>query len=1187
MTDSALPAHLEVLLADEPVLDLYAHGPWRVPDGRYEEVWARAERLNGDPRAQELPFERPDYLGEHTTAVGAELLGLLDYLPGVGAVRAGTRADLEWELLAPLATQPREPDRSAKPWRSSATEYRPPGNTLVNAAGDDPELRTLAFGLHRECLDVFAGIAPLESRRRAMISLHDTVMGDPDLRARALTTPAEKLPGLWAGAADDDVLAALPELAGPVAHLEWAVTGFLAANQHLSGVVPGESAEGMLGTLLLHASLTEVPTAFAVFDDTDLYEVMRRVVREAAAEFDPITWRSNVHAWLARCLVAGAADGCRAWLDMAVRISAAVQGLPHNPTFTAGCGVPVMAFQDTIRQYFHRARVPNPLVTRLNRPSWAAREPVVRPTARLVGQPDFAAALRAGVTDAAARRGARVLVCGPEGTGRRTGATLFAREVVATNVTWLHGELFANLDDSEAVQQVAGAMIGSVLVVDGLDRVLDYPCGATALEELRRHVRRQPGLHVIVVCGPGGDRRVFDANPALHQLFRVTQTREFAEADLAELFTRAVAERGAAVAPEVAASAGVLLSRTPGIRNLRGARLATHLAEQAVTAASNRPAAGRGPTPGSILSAGTDRNRRSSGPVDNSAAGVQVTAADLPVLLAAAPTDAQAELDALAGLDTVKSELAFLVAEERAAKLRRAAGITTTAARRHVVFTGESGTGKTTVARILGRLLAAAGALPAGQLVTVDAADLVAGRTGDISGAVHRVVERAFGGVLCVEDAQALTTTDSADWRPREATSALLAALQAHSAELVVVLTGTDAGVNGLLRSDPDLAAHFGKVLRFPDLTAEEFVRVFEGKAAAAGFVPRAGVVERVRALLADTRQTGNGRAAVALLDRTIALQARRVLADGIVDETESWHEILPSDVPPTLTPTARVELPSDPLAEIDKLVGLAPVKEEVRLLVAEAKAERLRREAGIPLSTPTRHLVFTGNPGTAKTTLARLIAAAYAHLGLLSTGHLVEVTSTDLIGEYLGQTAPKVRAAVTRALGGVLFVDEAYALTPATHWDDYSREALAELLRGMEEHRNDLVVIVAGYSREMTRFLRSNPGLASRFPTTLEFPDYTDDELLDIFSLMVRTSGYEVADGVTSRVRSLVATTPRGSSFGNGRFVRNLLDRTIARQAERLTTTNSPTDIRLLRPEDLPDAAVEQPEEISTGQYL
>jgi SpoVK/Ycf46/Vps4 family AAA+-type ATPase len=1174
MTKKALPRHLEVLLADdEPVLDLYAHGPWRVPDGLFEEVWERAEQLNGDPRARRLALDRPDFFSAGTSAVGVELVTLIDYLPGIGAVRSGTRADLEWELFAGFAAEPREPERAPMPWRTSASDFRPPGAWLLTAAGGDQELREVAFELFRDCLDVFTGIVPLEARRRAVISLHDKVMGDAELRARALRDPVKKLPELWASAADADVLAELPELAGPVAHLEWAVSGFFTAHEHLLAVVGTDSREVALGALLLHASLDHVPAGFQAFDDTGLYDVLREVVAKAGEDFDPVKWRKDIRRWLTLCLLGGAADGCRAWLDMAVRVTAAAQGLPGIPAFTTGCGIPTTPFQQDLRQLYRPTKVPNRLVPRLLDRSPAR---VVPAADRLVGQPELTAALRAAVADATPTRGALVMFCGPEGSGRRTAATLLARELNPDPAIWLHDEYFAGLDASSIVREVkAFAARGRVLVLDGVDRVLGYPSGATVAEELRRQLKLNPGMHVIAVCGPGGDRPLFDANPALYQRFRVAHAREFAEQDWAELFTRAVGERGGVVAADVAATGGVLLSRTPGIGNLRGARLATYLADQCVAAARKRAG---DPQP------------------------VEVTAADLPVHLTAGAlggatgggslADPRAELDACVGLDTVKGELALLVAEERAARLRRAAGIATTSARQHFVFTGGPGTGKTTVARILGRMLAAAGALPAGHLVTVDGADLVAGRSGDVSAAVRRAIERARGGVLCVEDAQALMVTSSDDNRPREATSALLAAVQTPTVELVVVLTGTDAGVNGLLRAEPDLAARFGKVLRFPNLTDEEFVDVFAAKAAAAGFVPGEGVLDRVRRLLAATpqRPPGNARAAVTLLDRTIALQAQRVLADGIVDENESWHEIRVDDVPESLVDAARVQLPADPLAEIDRLIGLGAVKQEVRLLVAEAKAERLRRDAGIPLSTPTRHLVFTGNPGTAKTTVARLVAAAYAKLGLLSAGHVVEVGGTDLIGEYLGQTAPKVRAVVTKALGGVLFIDEAYALAPATHWDDYNREALAELLRGMEEHREDLVVIVAGYSREMARFLRGNPGLASRFPTTIEFPDYGDDELLAIFELMVTDAGFELSDGVADGVRDVLRATPRGSAFGNGRFIRNVLDRTVARQADRLTSTGAGAsdEVRLLRPEDLPPVRTEPAgEDVPTGQYL
>jgi SpoVK/Ycf46/Vps4 family AAA+-type ATPase len=275
----------------------------------------------------------------------------------------------------------------------------------------------------------------------------------------------------------------------------------------------------------------------------------------------------------------------------------------------------------------------------------------------------------------------------------------------------------------------------------------------------------------------------------------------------------------------------------------------------------------------------------------------------------------------------------------------------------------------------------------------------------------------------------------------------------------------------------------------------------------------------------------------------------------------------------------------------IEGLIGLESVKREVRLLVAEAKADRMRRDAGLPIAAPTRHLVFTGNPGTAKTTIARLIAAVYAKLGLLSSGHLVEVSHADLIAEYIGQTAPKVRSAVERALGGVLFIDEAYALTPGDSHNSYGPEAIAELLRLMEERRDDLVVIVAGYQDRMTNFLAANPGLASRFPTTVDFPDYDDDELVAIFESMATAAGYVLHDGVRDAVLRALWSVPRDESFGNGRVMRNLLDRAIALQAERITAEGSTVDgdeVRLLRPSDLAEtgATLARTDE-RTGQYL
>jgi SpoVK/Ycf46/Vps4 family AAA+-type ATPase len=230
-------------------------------------------------------------------------------------------------------------------------------------------------------------------------------------------------------------------------------------------------------------------------------------------------------------------------------------------------------------------------------------------------------------------------------------------------------------------------------------------------------------------------------------------------------------------------------------------------------------------------------------------------------------------------------------------------------------------------------------------------------------------------------------------------------------------------------------------------------------------------------------------------------------------------------------------------------MTGLASVKHQVRLLAAEARAGQLRRDAGLPAGTPSRHMIFTGPPGTAKTAVARLIAAIYAQLGLLSSGHLIEVTRADLIGRYIGETAPRVTLAVASALGGVLFI-----LALSNSPNDYGPEAIATLLKLMEDHRGDLVVIAAGYEHEMHALLQANPGQASRFPRTVHFPAYTDEQLAAIFASMTRSAGLQLADGTTAKLRAILAATPRGKNFGNARHVRNLLEQAMSAQAVRIT---------------------------------
>lgn len=259
-------------------------------------------------------------------------------------------------------------------------------------------------------------------------------------------------------------------------------------------------------------------------------------------------------------------------------------------------------------------------------------------------------------------------------------------------------------------------------------------------------------------------------------------------------------------------------------------------------------------------------------------------------------------------------------------------------------------------------------------------------------------------------------------------------------------------------------------------------------------------------------------------------------------------------------TPAATEQVEEEPPENIEDLkkelneyIGLDTVKKEVESLINLVTVQKMRKENGLPVNDLSLHMVFSGNPGTGKTMVARLMARIYKSLGILSKGHLVEVDRSGLVAGYVGQTAIKTGEAIQKAMGGVLFIDEAYALTNRGG-NDYGQEAVDTLLKAMEDHRDDLIVIVAGYTELMEEFVHSNPGLESRFNRFLNFPDYTVQEMMDIFDMRCRKSGYELAEDARGLLRSLLALLSLDvKGFGNARGVRNLFERAVAAQANRL----------------------------------
>ena len=268
------------------------------------------------------------------------------------------------------------------------------------------------------------------------------------------------------------------------------------------------------------------------------------------------------------------------------------------------------------------------------------------------------------------------------------------------------------------------------------------------------------------------------------------------------------------------------------------------------------------------------------------------------------------------------------------------------------------------------------------------------------------------------------------------------------------------------------------------------------------------------------------------------------------------------------IPPKEKIE---DLLAELDSYVGMDAIKTEVRSLINMVQVYKLRREHDLPTTDMSLHMVFSGNPGTGKTTVARIMSRIYHSLGILSKGQLVEVDRSGLVAGYVGQTALKTKKVIEKAMGGVLFIDEAYALNGKSE-NDFGQEAIDTILKAMEDHRDDLVVIVAGYTELMDRFIHSNPGLESRFNRFLMFEDYTPEQMVAIFKMQCKKGCYVLAQGTEELVRDFIAEESADDSFGNARGVRNLFEHILVAQNNRLAKMENVTrdDLMQILPDDV-----------------
>lgn len=514
------------------------------------------------------------------------------------------------------------------------------------------------------------------------------------------------------------------------------------------------------------------------------------------------------------------------------------------------------------------------------------------------------------------------------------------------------------------------------------------------------------------------------------------------------------------------------------------------------------------------------------------------------------------ELDGLVGLQSVKQEICNL-ADYLNLQVKR--GETQPMMGKHYVFTGNPGTGKTTVARIMARVLHSLGLLQRGQLVEADRSNLVAGYSGQTAIKTNQLVDSAIGGVLFIDEAYTLKSSEN-DSFGAEAIDTLLKRLEDDRGKFVCIVAGYTDKMHDFVESNPGLKSRFTQTLRFEDYQPRELTQIFIRMSAARNFVVSDAAQTAIlrvfeRLYLQRDRNFGNAREARKLFDRTLERQGKRLMASlgNLELKDADLREILPDDIPEM--GEAKAKTLDQALADFNGLVGMKTVKNMVRRLAVQSMFMRQRSAQGVGrVQQVVLNFVITGNPGTGKTTIARMMGEVLQSMDILPTGNVVEASRTALVGKYMGETPRIVNRLCDRAMGGVLFIDEAYSLCGDN--DTYGQEAIEALVKRMEDDRGKFVVIITGCKDRIDNFLAVNPELASRFTHRLHIEDYSEEELLDIFKQMAAKDQYQLSQAAESKLFEVICrrVMNRNSSFGNAREMRNLLDATIQQLSVRVS---------------------------------
>ena len=514
------------------------------------------------------------------------------------------------------------------------------------------------------------------------------------------------------------------------------------------------------------------------------------------------------------------------------------------------------------------------------------------------------------------------------------------------------------------------------------------------------------------------------------------------------------------------------------------------------------------------------------------------------------------QLEQLIGLETVKTEFRNIY------KMQVAGLEDPDTAHYHMIFTGNPGTGKTSVARMAADLFHRMGILKTNKLVAVKPSDLISEWIGGTGTKAMEMIRRAYNGVLFIDEAYTIANMD----RGEELLNVLLQEMENHADKLIVILAGYPDEMRELLKANPGLGSRIGQEIHFADYTREELTQIFLQMCKKSGFTLDPSARDELDDCIG------------ALMTREFFGNARDI-RNMLQDLKEVWSEDFYTAITKNGMDAADVQkvflpqhfekiMPPKKEVSINDLIGLEILKNKLEVFKQQAMYQKHLREKGFSnLSDFSMHMLFTGNPGTGKSTVAKLIADDLYSIGMLKTNRLVVAERKDLIGIH-GDTGKKTADMIRKAVGGVLFIDEAYALSDNRYGNN---ECVEVLLTAMEEHKSDTVFIFAGYVDEMQEFLASNPGIQSRIGYTFHFENYSPEELTAMYADKMKKSGFLVSEGALKRIQEIMAYFQDVKNFGNGRFVNHVIHQTISQRASRDFTQ----DYRSITQEDIPTIKV------------